>query len=241
MIREADGDLYGDGVKVAACLEQLAEAGGVMISGTAYDQLHSKLDVTLDFAGEQRVKNIERFVRAYRVRLGSRKGRRARPWLRAGWWQSAVAAMLPVLLTAGAAWWLWPQEARSTSSATAVLPFANLGGDPATGRLADGITEDTITDLARFRGLDVIARNSIEVYKGKAVDVRQVGEELDVGYVLEGSVQREADRMRITAQLVDTQNDPHGRSAGTGRRRMSSRSRVRSPSRSPARLAASPA
>ena len=209
VIREADGDLYGDGVNVAARLEQLSEPGGVMISGTAYDQLHGKLDVTLDFAGEQRVKNIERLVRAYRVRMGSRKARRARPWLRTAWWRSAAAAMLLMLLTAGAAWWLWPQQARSTTPAIAVLPFDNLGGDPATGRLADGITEDTITDLARFRGLDVIARNSTQVYKGKAVDVRQVGRDLNVGYVLEGSVQREADRVRVTAQLIDTRNGAH--------------------------------
>jgi len=209
VIREADGDLYGDGVNVAARLEQLADPGGVMISGTAYDQLHGKLDVTLDFAGEQRVKNIERLVRAYRVRMGSRKARRARPWLRTAWWRSAAAAMLLMLLTAGAAWWLWPQQARSTTPAIAVLPFDNLGGDPATGRLADGITEDTITDLARFRGLDVIARNSTQVYKGKAVDVRQVGRDLNVGYVLEGSVQREADRVRVTAQLIDTRNGAH--------------------------------
>ena len=91
----------------------------------------------------------------------------------------------------------------------AVLPFDNLGGDEATGRLADGITEDIITDLARFRELDVIARNSTEAYKGKPVDVRQVGKELNVGYVLEGSIQRQGERVRVTAQLVDAGSGAH--------------------------------
>jgi TolB-like protein len=91
----------------------------------------------------------------------------------------------------------------------AVLPFDNLGGDEATGRLADGITEDIITDLTRFRDLDVIARNSTEVYRGRAVDIREVGKDLGVGYVLEGSIQRQADRVRVTAQLIDADTGAH--------------------------------
>ena len=118
-----------------------------------------------------------------------------------------AAAALLALLAAGAGWWFWPTTpAGAGKPSIAVLPFDNLGGDEATGRLADGITEDIITDLARFRGLDVIARNSTAVYKGKPVDMRQVGKELGVGYVLEGSIQRQADHVRVTAQLIDADN-----------------------------------
>ena len=138
---------------------------------------------------------------------------------------------------AGGVWRFWPVEPPPGKPAIAVLPFDNLGGDEATGRLADGITEDIITDLARFRDLDVIARNSTDVYKGKAADVRQVGKELGVGYVLEGSIQRQADRVRVTAQLIE--RGParmSGPSAGTGRPRTCSPCRPRSPrGRRPAR------
>ena len=110
----------------------------------------------------------------------------------------------------GGVWHFWPAEPRAQGRpAIAVLPFDNLGGDEATGRLADGITEDIITDLARFRDLDVIARNSTEVYKGKPVDVRQVGKDLNVGYVLEGSIQRQGDSVRVTGQLIDAGTGAH--------------------------------
>jgi TolB-like protein/class 3 adenylate cyclase len=204
VIHEIDGDLYGDGVNVAARLEQLAEPGGVAVSGTAYDHLQGKLDLPLDFAGEQRVKNIERLVRVYRVRLDG-TAVRFRPSFR-----RARRFALPVVVFAAGIWHFWPGEPPPKEKpAIAVLPFDNLGGDEATGRLADGLTEDTITDLAHFRDLDVIARNSVEGYKGKPVDIRQVGKALDVGYVLEGSIQRQADRVRVTAQLIDTQSAAH--------------------------------
>ena len=106
-------------------------------------------------------------------------------------------------------WWLRPVEPASASTSIAVLPFDNLGGDEATGRLADGITEDIITDLARFREIEVIARNSVMVYKGKPVDVRQVGRDLNVRFVLEGSIQRQDDRVRITAQLIEAASGTH--------------------------------
>jgi TolB-like protein/DNA-binding CsgD family transcriptional regulator len=114
---------------------------------------------------------------------------------------AAVGLFVAVLL--GGIWHFWPTEPVLATPSIAVLPFENLGGDGTTGRLADGITEDVITDLARFRDLDVIARNSTEVYHGRPVDVRQVGKELGVGYVLEGSIQRQGERMRVTAQLID--------------------------------------
>jgi TolB-like protein len=203
-------DLYGDGVNIAARLEQLAQPSGVLLSGTAYDQLQGKLDVPLEFVGDQRVKNIARPIRTYRVRLdGSRAGwwRRIRgPRRRAPW----AAAVSLVLMLAGGVWYFWPESPRLVSRATlAVLPFANIAGDEATGRLAYGLTEEIITDLSRYREMDVIARNSTEVYKDKPVDLRQVGKELDVRYLLEGSVQRQGDQIRITAQLIDAESGTH--------------------------------
>jgi TolB-like protein/class 3 adenylate cyclase len=208
-------DLFGDGVNIAARLEQLCEPGGVLISGTAYDHLQGRLGLPIEDAGEQQVKNIERPVRVYRVRLdgvaappASRPHRRP-PRLR-GRVLVPIAAAVVVLLVAGVGWWLWPTAPAGTGRpGIAVLPFDNLGGDEATDRLAGGITEDIITDLARFQDLDVIARNSTEVYKGKPVDVRQVGKELGVGYVLEGSIQRQGDRVRVTAQLIDAETGAH--------------------------------
>jgi TolB-like protein/class 3 adenylate cyclase len=209
VIHEADGDLYGDGVNIAARLEQLAEPGGVLVSGTAYDHLQGKLDLPLEFEGEQRLKNISRPVRIYRVRLEGVHAASPPPRVRRrGWMLPAAITVLLALLAAGI-WRLWPYEPPTARPAVAVLPFNNLGGDETTGRLANGITEDVIIDLARFRDLDLIAHNSTEVYKGKAVDVRQVGRELNVGYVLEGSIQRQADRVRITAQLIDTGTGGH--------------------------------
>jgi TolB-like protein len=120
-----------------------------------------------------------------------------------------AAAMVMALLGVAAAWWFWPVEPARTNPSIAVLPFTNYGGDEATARLADGITEDIITDLARFRDFDVIARNSTEVYKGKPVDIRQVSQDLGVGYVLEGSIQRQGDRVRVTAQLIDAGTGAH--------------------------------
>jgi TolB-like protein/cytochrome c-type biogenesis protein CcmH/NrfG len=118
--------------------------------------------------------------------------------------------LLLLVAIGGGAWWLWPQRpSLATQPSVAVLPFANLGGDEATGRLADGITEDIITDLSRFRELDVIAQNSTAVYKGKPADVREIGKALNVRYVLEGSIQRQADQVRVTAQLIDATTGTH--------------------------------
>jgi TolB-like protein/class 3 adenylate cyclase len=211
VVEENDGDLMGDGVNVAARLEHLAEPGGVLISGAAYDQLQGKLDVALKFVGEQNLKNIARPVRAYRVRLGEKPKARpiAREIGRRALWLLATALILAI---AFAGWRFWPHSPASGlagRASLAVLPFANLAGDEATGRLADGLTEDIITDLSRYRSMDVIAHNSTVGYKGKAVDVRQVGKELDVRYVLEGSVQREGDQIRATAQLIDANSNAH--------------------------------
>jgi TolB-like protein/class 3 adenylate cyclase len=203
-------DLLGDGVNVAARLEQLCPPGGILISGTAFDHLQGKLDLPLDFAGEQQVKNLSRPVRTYRVRLDGS----GLPWrLRARQYMGRMkwaAAVLVLLLLAGAGfWWMRPDTPASASTSIAVLPFDNLGGDEQTGRLADGLTEDVITDLSRFKAIEVMARNSVEVYKDKAVDLRQVGKELNVRYVMEGSIQRQGDRVRITAQLIDAESGGH--------------------------------
>ena len=205
-------DLLGDGVNVAARLEQLCAPGSVLISGTAFDHLQGKLDLPLRFTGERQLKNIERPVRTYEVWLdGACTGPSRSPARRSGWMLPAAAMLVLLLaLAAGGTWWLWfrPPDVPERPS-LAVLPFDNLGGDEATGRLADGITEDIITDLARFRDLDVIARNSTEAYRAKAVDVRQIGKDLSVRYALEGSIQRQGNRVRVTAQLVDTGSGAH--------------------------------
>jgi TolB-like protein/class 3 adenylate cyclase/tetratricopeptide (TPR) repeat protein len=211
-----EGDIYGDGVNVAARLEALAEPGGICVARSVYNQVKGKLDVAFEPMGEHQVKNIAEPVETLRVALDgvaaapaasrpAAAGPRAARWL-----LPATGAALMALALAGGVWHFWPAEPPPEGRpGIAVLPFDNLGGDEATGRLADGITEDIITDLARFRDLDVIARNSTAVYKGKAVDIRQVGKDLNVGYVLEGSIQRQDDSVRVTGQLIDARTGAH--------------------------------
>ncbi len=202
-------DLLGDGVNIAARLEQLCPPGGVLMSGTAFDQLKGKFHLPVDFDGEHRVKNIAQSVRVYSVRIdGVRHRVKAattrfaprRPWL--------AAAALLLLLGAGV-WFLQPGATDTRKPSIAVLPFDNLGGDEATGRLASGLTEDIITDLARFPEVDVVARNSTQQFGGGGVDIRKVGEVLNVAFVLEGSIQRAGDQLRLTAQLIDVATGNH--------------------------------
>ncbi|MDH3242806.1 MAG: adenylate/guanylate cyclase domain-containing protein [Alphaproteobacteria bacterium] len=222
-----DGDdIYGDGVNVAARLEGLAEPDGICISGTAFDQVRNKLDVGYGFLGEQRVKNIAEPVRAYRVLIESEAAGKIldpeKPGAR--WWpRAAVAAILFALVAGGsAAIWLrpWTPDVEPASPermafplpqqpSIAVLPFDNLSGDPNQEAIADGFTESLITTLAQMPGLFVIARNSTFVYKSAPVKVKQVAEDLGVRYVLEGSIQRDADTLRITAQLIDALEGHH--------------------------------
>ncbi|MER8441349.1 tetratricopeptide repeat protein [Mesorhizobium sp. M1312] len=204
-------DLFGDGVNVAARLEQLCPPGGVLISGTAYDHMKGKLSLPIDFAGAQKVKNIAEPVRAYSVRMQGGKGgwslrtRRIRRFL-----PMAAASLVLLAFAAAGAWWLLrPVDTATGKPSIAVLPFSNYGDDEATGRLADGLTEDIITDLARFPEFEVVARNSTEAYKGMPVDVRQVAAALHVGYVLEGSIQRQGSRVRINAQLIEAASGKH--------------------------------
>jgi TolB-like protein/class 3 adenylate cyclase len=206
-------DLYGDGVNIAARLEQLAEPGGVLISGAAYDHLQGKLDVPLEFFGDQQLKNIARPVRTYRIRLDGTRRAPSRSGSRKIDRRTLGPLAATLLLAIGlAAWGLWPHgtvPGLAGRASLAILPFMNIAGDEATGRLADGLTEDIITDLSRYRNMDVTSHNSTERYKSKAVDVRQVGKELNVRYVLEGSVQRDGDQLRVTAQLIDAASDAH--------------------------------
>ncbi|MFQ5566621.1 MAG: adenylate/guanylate cyclase domain-containing protein [Paracoccaceae bacterium] len=200
-------DIYGDGVNVAARLEQLAEPGGINISGAAFHQVRGHLDVGHDDLGELELKNIPEPVRVYRLRLDAvarprRPGRARGGWR--GWRRSALVAAVVLLAIVGGAIW-WPRPPPDTPS-IAVLPFENLGGDPQQVYLADGVTDNIINQLSRLGRLLVIARRSTSVYKGKPVNVQTVASELDVRYVLAGSVQQSEDRVRITTELVDSRS-----------------------------------
>ncbi len=217
VIAEAD-DIFGDGVNVAARLESLAKPGGICLSHNVYDQVRDKLSLDFEDMGEVKMKNIARSIRAYQIRLDTGGAPRAKGASRSAWrYGIAVASVVMVALTSSAAVWLLrsqdisrpPVPMRAERPAIAVLPFENLGGDPDQEYFADGITDDLITDLSRVSGLLVIARNSSFAYKGKTVSLQQVGEQLGVRYVLEGSTRRSDDRVRINAQLVDTTNGLH--------------------------------
>ena len=223
VIEEADGTIYGDGVNIAARMEALAEGGGVCISSTVYDAVEGKLSYGFDFLGEQQVKNIAKPVRVYRVRAEP-KPQSARPRSkRLMPWQIAVPALALILVLGAVGAWLyrdhWMPAPEGVAEhpvlglpgpAIAVLPFVNLSGDPQQEYFSDGLTEDLMTALSRASSdLRVLARNTTFQYKGKAVDVPKLGRELGVRYVLEGSVRRADDGLRITAQLIDTQTGAH--------------------------------
>ncbi len=172
-----EGDIYGDGVNIAARVETLASPGAICLSENAYQQMKGKLTLDVSDMGEQQLKNIAQPVRVYRVRL-----------------DGATATVAPTL----------PDK-----PSIAVLPFANMSGDPEQEYFADGISEDIITGLSKLRWFFVIARNSSFTYKGNAVDVKRVARELGVRYVLEGSVRKGGNRVRITAQLIDAATNNH--------------------------------
>src|SRR5277367_1241416 len=176
-------DILGDGVNIAARLEGIAKPGGICISSSAYDQVRGKVAVEFTDLGEQELKNIARPVRAYALKrngLGLNKQNGAVP-------HTPSAPRLSIV----------------------VLPFANIGGDPEQDYFADGVTESLTTDLSRIAGSFVIARNIAFTFKGKAIDVRQIGRELNVRYVLAGSVQRGGSRLRVNTQLIDAETGDH--------------------------------
>ncbi len=179
-------DIYGDGVNVAARLEGLAEPGGICVSRTVFNHVTNKVDLGFEDLGEQKVKNIPEPLRVYRVNLA----------------QTEVPRLKSVFTT----------EQTLTlpdKPSIAVLPFDNMSGDPEQDYFADGITEDIITELSRFKSLFVTARNSTFSFKGQSLEVKEVGRRLGVRYVVEGSVRRAGKRLRITAQLIDAVNDVH--------------------------------
>jgi TolB-like protein/class 3 adenylate cyclase/Flp pilus assembly protein TadD len=195
VIVEGD-DLYGDGVNIAARIEALADPGGVFVSNTVHDHVHDRLPFVFEDLGEQQVKNIARPVRVYRVRKESPLPSPfplapALPSPAGGGGSGRGALPLP------------------DKPSIAVLPFTNMSGDPEQEYFADGMVEEIITALSRIRWLFVIARNSTFAYKGQAVDVKQVGRELGVRYVLEGSVRKAGGRVRITGQLIDAETGAH--------------------------------
>jgi len=180
-----DGDdIQGDGVNIAARLEGMAEPGGICISGKVYEEVRDRIDVPLEDLGEQAVKNIDRPVRVWRWLAGDGAAL-----------AGPIEATLPLPL---------PDK-----PSIAVLPFDNVSGDPDQEFFADGIAEDIITQLSKFRSLFVIARNSSFSFKGQALDIKEVGQKLGVRYVVEGSVRRAGNRVRITAQLIDAVADAH--------------------------------
>ena len=183
-----DNDIYGDGVNVAARLEALADPGGIMVSRAVHDQVRDKLSFGFEDMGEQTVKNIARPIGVHRVSLVETAPQTVV--------KSTSAAEKSDLLT-------------SSRPSIAVLPFANMSGDPEQEYFADGIVEEIITALSHLRWLSVIARNSSFTYKGKSVDLKQVGRDLSVRYILEGSVRKSGNRVRITGQLIDTATGAH--------------------------------
>jgi adenylate cyclase len=222
--------IYGDGVNVAARVEGLAEGGGICISGTVYDSVENKLALGYAYLGEHTVKNITKSVRVYRVLMdpgtaAPAVSRKKRPGLRR--WQWPALAGVTVLFVGVGALTIWnfffrpspPSDDIASvehmvfplpnKPSIAVLPFNNLGGDPEQEYFSDGITNDIITDLSKFHELFVIASNTVFTFKGKPVKVKDVGRELGVRYVLEGSVQRTSEKVRVNAQLIDATTEHH--------------------------------
>jgi TolB-like protein/Flp pilus assembly protein TadD len=172
-------DILGDGVNVAARLEGITEPGGICISSSAYEQVRGKIPVEFTDLGEQTLKNIARPIRAYAVGLGTHTDR------------------------------AFPPLSSTPRLSMVVLPFANIGGDPEQEYFVDGVTESLTTDLSRIGGAFVIARNTAFTFKGRAIDVKKLGRELNVRYVLEGSVQRGGNRLRVNVQLIDAETGNH--------------------------------
>jgi adenylate cyclase len=191
VVEESDGDLMGDGVNIAARLEGVAQPGAICLSEDAYRQVKSRLDLAVNDLGETRLKNINDPIRVYSLQVGN---------------AGATAKSSQVTGTANPA---VPVLSLPDKPSIAVLPFQNMSGDQEQEYFADGMVEEIITALSHFRNLFVIARNSSFTYKGRAVDVKQVGRQLGVRYVLEGSVRKAAGKVRITGQLVDAGNGAH--------------------------------
>jgi adenylate cyclase len=227
VIHEGDR-IYGDGVNIAARLEGIADPGGICVSRTAFDHIETKLPLGYEFLGEQEVKNIAKPVGAYRVLMEPRvtvaqvmKQKDLIPfWKRKAFISGTIAAL--IVIAGAAAWSVYfsPPKIEPASlkkmafelpdkPSIAVLPFVNIGGDTELGYFCDGLAEEIITSLSKLPKLFVISRNSVFTYKGKPVNVNKVAEELGVRYVLEGSIRKAEDKIRITAQLIDALSGHH--------------------------------
>jgi adenylate cyclase len=216
VVEESDGDLMGDGVNIAARLEGVAKPGTICLSEQAYWQVKGRLDLKVSDLGAVPLKNIAEPVHVYSLEVGKStssgalgsqaKSLDSKPRL-----LGALAALL--LLVAASGWYMLggrlTKPAQAAHLSVVVLPFANLSGDPAQDYFADGVTENLTTELSRIRNSFVIARNTAFTYKGKNLDAKEIGKELGVRYVLEGSVQREQNRVRVNAQLIDAESGAH--------------------------------
>jgi TolB-like protein/class 3 adenylate cyclase len=221
VVEESDGDLMGDGVNIAARLEGVANPGGICISDDAYRQVKSRLDLKVSDLGPVPLKNIAQPMRAYSLEVGqpseakplqsAAKALASKRRLVSASLAAAIAAL--VLLSAAGGWMLLggnlTKPAKAAHLSIVVLPFTNLSGDPTQDYFADGITENLTTDLSRIRDSFVIARNTAFTFKGKNADAKLIGKELGVRYVLEGSVQRDQNQVRVNAQLIDAESGAH--------------------------------
>ncbi|MGO9847689.1 MAG: adenylate/guanylate cyclase domain-containing protein [Methylocella sp.] len=216
VVEESDGDLMGDGVNIAARLEGIAKPGAICLSEDAYRQVKSRLDLAVSDLGATQLKNIAEPVRVYSLEVG--KSAQAKPIKATAPMQRSIfvplaAGIVALIVIAGGAWYFLGANRTAPVGAAhlsiVVLPFANLSGDPSQDYFADGITENLTTDLSRIRNSFVIARNTAFTFKGKNIPVQEISKELGVRYVLEGSVQRDQNRVRINAQLIDGETGGH--------------------------------
>jgi TolB-like protein/Flp pilus assembly protein TadD len=223
VVEESDGDLMGDGVNIAARLQGIAKPGGICISDDAYRQVKSRLDLKVSDLGPVPLKNIAEPMRAYALEVGApsaakaasaadqRKSLTGKTRLAFAPLAAGIVALLA--LVAGAGWHVLAGRGVKSPEVAhlsiVVLPFTNLSGDPTQDYFADGITENLTTDLSRLSGSFVIARNTAFTFKGKSVDAKEIGKELGVHYVLEGSVQRDQNQVRVNAQLIDATTGGH--------------------------------
>jgi TolB-like protein len=184
VVEESDGDLMGDGVNIAARIESVAKPGAICLSEDAYRQVKARLDLAVTDLGLTQLKNIAEPIRVYSLEVG----------------QPAHAKPAPATA---------PEKSAPPRLSMVVLPFANIGGDPSHEHFVDGVTESLTTDLSRIRRAVVVARNTAFTYKGQPLDVKTIGRELNVRYVLEGSVQRGGNRVRVNVQLVDAETGNH--------------------------------
>jgi adenylate cyclase len=226
VVEEADGDLMGDGVNIAARLEGVANPGAIRLSEQAYWQVKGRLDLKVTDLGATQLKNIAEPIHVYSLEVGQpalakpapsatpadqAKAVASKRYMRSAPLVVAIAALL--LLAAAGGWSILGGRLTKLGQAAhlsvVVLPFTNLSGDPSQDYFADGVTENLTTELSRIRDSFVIARNTAFTYKGKSIDAKEIGKELDVRYVLEGSVQRDQNRVRVNAQLIDAESGTH--------------------------------